>query len=318
MKKNYIVGVMWLLFSIITQAQILNNNLDVIDSDIINEKGKNYIREGLLSEVLDREKGISGSEQHIESFYGEGNTDGGNNFSGFNSSTKGIVIGTTSLLKKSDKTPQRKYITGVSLGYLESKIKYKNPDQSDKMKTMGGNIYFAVLNDRNVAFTHLGYSHSTAKDGVGRQDRNNLSVGTELGRVYPLNKNTFIYPYISLEYCGSFREKDSKKNYWYEKESINIGRGNIGFYYVYDKNKVRLSLNTKYTGEISNGMDKNIYSWNSIENLGTQKKDNEYITSSLSLGYYLSKDMLLSLEVTGRYSKRSENTIYGLKIAHIF
>lgn len=319
MKKNYIITVMLLFISVITQAQLKSNDLDISNSEILNEKGKNYIREGLLNELLEQRNGATGSAQHIESFYGEGSLDSQNDFLGFKSNTKGIIIGTTSLLKRNEDTPEKRYITGVSLGYLDSEIKYRNSNHKDKMKTIGGNIYFARLKNNNIAFTYFGYSHSTAKDGVGRQDRNNLNIGAEIGRAYVFNKNSFIYPYISIEYNGSFREKDSKENYYYEEGIVNIGRGNIGFYYVYDKNKFRVSLHTKYANEIVDGItNQNIYSWDNSEYLGRQKKDNDYILSSLSLGYYLSRDMLLSIETTGRYSKESEDIIYGLKIEHRF
>ena len=316
--KIIIIMLTLFLFSVVSQAQLRNNNYDISNSDLINEKGKNYIRTGLLNEVLGRGNAETGSAQHIESFYGTGDYIGNDSFLSNKSNTKGVILGTTSLLKKNDNNNKNKYITGVSLGYLDSNIKYENPSTKDKMKTFGGNIYFASLKENNVLLTHLGYTHSTGKDGDGRQNRNNLNFGIELGKVWVFNENIFIYPYISTEYMGSSREKNSQENYWYEEEKLNTGRANIGFYYVYDKNKTRLSLHTKYMNEIFEGNTQKVHKIDSLEKMNGLEREREYIMSSLSLGYYIAKDLLLSTEITGEFSKNNKNIIYGIKIAHTF
>ncbi|MGL5124010.1 MAG: autotransporter outer membrane beta-barrel domain-containing protein [Fusobacteriaceae bacterium] len=292
------------------------NNITELNSNFIAEKGKQYMRQGIISDYLNR-AGASKSTQNIEVFLGEGKADRTSEYSSYRNKNKGFIIGTTS---EFNATEEGSFITGVTLGYINSKINYNDFVNDEKIRTLGANSYIGYLRNNYFTMATLGLGMSIAKNGTENYDRNNVNVGIEGGRFFNVFSRNYLYPYLGFGY-GQYFQKGYKneKNMKYEKNNYDILNIGTGLSYYADFTKFIFKSDLRWTKILNVIEERKIsdYSENTIQ-IDNSQANNEQLTLASELGYYIAEDLLVSLEVTGVYAVDYRDIIFGVKIGYTF
>ncbi len=97
-------------------------------------------------------------------------------------------------------------ITGVSLGYVKSKVDYKDSNDSDqKVRTYGLNAYLAYNYNDFLFIGNAGYdegkiilSSNNISNIIYRSK--NYSLGAEAGYFFDINEKNILYPHIGVNW----------------------------------------------------------------------------------------------------------------------
>ncbi|MGL4688332.1 MAG: autotransporter outer membrane beta-barrel domain-containing protein, partial [Fusobacteriaceae bacterium] len=297
-------------------ANYQGNNITELNSNFIAEKGKQYIRQGIVSSYLDR-AGTSKSTQNIEVFLGEGKADGNGGYSSYRNKNKGFIIGTTS---EFNTTEEGSFITGGTFGYINSKINYNDFVNDEKVRTLGANSFIGYLRNDYFSMATLGWGISTAKNGTENYDRNNINLGVEGGRFFNIFQRSYLYPYLGFGY-GQYFQKGYKneKNMKYDKNNYDTLNFNTGLSYYADFTKFIFKSDIRWT-KILNSIDARevLDSNGTLLQIDNYQTKDDQLTLTSELGYYIAEDLLISLEVISVYAVDYRDLIFGVKVGYTF
>lgn len=313
MRKNILMIGLSIL-SLSAYGMLENNNIAEINNSFIREKGREYIRQGILSEFQNRE-GSSKSNQYIEGVLGTGKYTGTGDYSKYKTDTKGVVIGTTSQFNQEENSS---WITGVSFGYLTSEVDYDWSKRGDKVESIGTNAYLGYREKNLLSFGYVGIGVNNNKGQSFNQDRKSLNLGLEVGKIYSFNERKYLYPYLGLDYSLFFLEDEEIGNIRYEKDSYSYGTGGIGISYFADYTKWQFKLNARLNGEILSSGGVKVKNLDLNRSYESFKLEGENLTLSFRVGYYLAEDILLTFETLGVYNRDYRDVVYGLRVSHNF
>lgn len=317
MRKKILLGI-YPLIGIYSFA-FYSNNVAELNSKVIMDKGKQYMRFGVLSSLLER-AGSTKSSQNIELYVGDGQFNGDRDFSGYKNSSTGFTMGTTSQFNgiKTDEN-RSNWITGVSFGYIDSEIKYAERAQKEDLRTLGVNAYLGYFKNNYFTMGYMGAGFSRAKISGKTQNREDINFGVESGKIFHLGERQYVYPYIGLDFDGYFLSNYEIGGYRYKKNIEAQGTGGVGVTYFIDYTKYLF----KFNGRWNSPMDRNkryeaITPEGEKIKLGRFNLEGDSLTLSAMAGYYIDEDLLLSLEVLGVYTENYDETVYGVKLSYTF
>lgn len=312
-------------FSIIAMAsysfQYQGENVSAINSNFVTEKGKDYMRKGVLSSYLYR-SGSTSSTQKIEIYSGMGENDGNHDYLSYDTKSKGFILGTTSQFNATHNTA---WMTGVSFGYIHSNLDFNEGMRDENIHTIGVNAYIAYLRNTYVYMAYLGTGLSSVKNGLDNADKDDVKIGIEAGSVYSFGNRNYFYPYIGIEGSRYFMDD------YYSK---NPGINDVAYYRQSKRGLVKLIIGTNYTidrakyfieGNLK--VAQNIIGENpqySVELNGTKVNLEELNTGKLTgiaelkLGYYWAEDLLYTLEVSYHQNKNYRDLITGFRVSYSF
>ncbi|MGL4980404.1 MAG: autotransporter outer membrane beta-barrel domain-containing protein, partial [Fusobacteriaceae bacterium] len=296
-----------------------SNNIAELNSKIVTDKGKQYMRFGILSSMLER-AGRSTSTQNIELYGGEGRFLGDNGYSGYDFKTAGVTIGTTSQFKviKTDNLNSR-WIAGVSFGYLKSEAKYEERVKKEKIDTIGVNSYLGYFRNNYFTMGYLGAGISRAKILSENQNREDVNFGVESGKIFNLGDRHYIYPYIGLDFNGYLLSDYEIEGFKYKKGNEAQGTSGVGVTYFIDSTKYLFKFNGRWASPFNSNKKYEVMTPSGEKvNLGKFNLEGDSLTLSAMGGYYIAEDLLLSLEVLGVYAKDYRETVYGMKLSYTF
>lgn len=316
LRKNILISFFVTMGLVSLSADYQGNNIAELNSNFITEKGRQYMRQGIVSSYLDR-AGTSKSTQNIEIFLGEGKADGNNTYSAYKNKNKGFLIGTTSEFNKTEKDS---WITGVTFGYINSKINYNDFSNNERVRTLGVNSYIGYLKDDYLGMATLGGGLSIAKNGTENYDRNNINLGIEGGRFFNVFSRSYLYPYIGFGYGQYFlKGYKNEKNMKYNKNNYGALNFNTGLSYYVDFTKFIFKSDLRWTKILNSIKDREVIDFNGDRLEIEQYQDNDdQLTVVFDVGYYIEEDLLLTLEVSGIYTADYRDLIFGMKIGYTF
>lgn len=317
-KKKYLLVLIIGLFT----AQIaygdsegeLYSNLENRKSHIYTrEKGKSFIREGYMQKFRG-ERGVSGSNQHIEYVTGVRKLDETTHYRGYRGEVNGILIGTTSTFN-----PRIDGVSmaGVSFSYIESDIDFNNSNNKDKSETINVNALGAYEHYGNIIMGYTGFS----KGKTDHTDEEKVfTAGMELGRVQNLGLGQQFYPYLSATAGRAFKDDFTYQGTKYKNDNETFIEYRVGGeYQIYYKR-----IYCKLFGEYINN---NIKSGNTLMTEmpdGREKKvnipgnDREKFRYGIVVGYKLDDTLTLSGEISKIESSINDDIVGGLRISHRF
>ncbi|MGL5051902.1 MAG: autotransporter domain-containing protein, partial [Fusobacteriaceae bacterium] len=179
MRKNVLMVGLSVL-SLSSYGMLQSNNVAEINNNFIKEKGREYIRQGIMSDFQNR-AGATKSNQYIEGVLGNGKYNGTGDYSKYKTDTKGIVIGTTSEFNKEEESS---WITGVNFGYLTSDVNYDSIERKDKAENISTNAYLGYRDKNLLSFGYAGIGINKKKTNNFSEDKKNLNLGLEVGKIY--------------------------------------------------------------------------------------------------------------------------------------
>lgn len=313
MRKQLLTASM-ILLSIPALANIdnLQNNLSEINSKIIAHRGMEQFRESIIFKKFDK-RGYSGSSQYIEGI-GElkSNYDRDNYNTDYSSKTKGFLTGTNSTFLSNPNM-----ITGVSLGYIKSKVDYKDSNNSDqKVRTYGINTYLAYNYNDFLFIGRAGYDEGKnilSSDNISNiiYRSKNLSMGAEAGYFFNINDKNILYPYVGINWnqYKTQAHQDIKNN------SDDIFSGNVGISYASEiTEKLYFNSSAEWNYEFQDREDLKTRD-GKIKILETGK-DNGVV--SAGIGYYLQEDFLINLRYLAFINKNYCYDMVMLGLTHNF
>lgn len=314
MKRGILTVLALITISIPTLANRdnLQNNLAEINSKIITHRGTEQFRESIIFKKLNR-RGYSGSSQYIEGI-GElkSNYDRDNYNTDYSSKTKGFLTGTNSTFLSNPNM-----ITGVSLGYIKSKVDYKDSNDSDqKVRTYGLNAYLAYnYND----FLFIGKaSYDEGKNILSSNDISNIiyrsknySLGAEAGYFFDINEKNILYPHIGV----NWNQYTTKGHGDIVDNNDRVGSGNLGVsYYSEISDKWLLNGSVEWNYDFSDRADLKTRD-GKIKILETGRDTG---TLSAGIGYYLQEDFLINLRYLAFINKNYYYDMVMLGFTHNF
>ena len=313
MRKQLLTASM-ILLSIPTLANIdnLQNNLSEINSKIIAHRGMEQFRESIIFKKIDK-RGYSGSSQYIEGI-GElkSNYDRDNYNTDYSSKTKGFLTGTNSTFLSNPNM-----ITGVSLGYIKSKVDYKDSNNSDqKVRTYGINTYLAYNYNDFLFIGRAGYDEGKnilSSDNISNiiYRSKNLSMGAEAGYFFNINDKNILYPYVGI----NWNQYKTQAHQNIKNNSDDIFSGNVGISYASEiTEKLYFNSSAEWNYEFQDREDLKTRD-GKIKILETGK-DNGVV--SAGIGYYLQEDFLINLRYLAFINKNYCYDMVMLGLTHNF
>ncbi|MGL5056726.1 MAG: autotransporter domain-containing protein [Fusobacteriaceae bacterium] len=311
MRKNVLMVGLSVL-SLSSYGMLQSNNVAEINNNFIKEKGREYIRQGIMSDFQNR-AGATKSNQYIEGVLGNGKYNGTGDYSKYKTDTKGIVIGTTSEFNKEEESS---WITGVNFGYLTSDVNYDSIERKDKAENISTNAYLGYRDKNLLSFGYAGIGINKKKTNNFSEDKKNLNLGLEVGKIYSFSDRKYLYPYIGLDYSLFFLDDKDVGNLKYEKDIYNYGVGGVGISYFADYTKWQFKINARLNSEIFSSESGKVNFLN--KSYDSFELEGRNLTVSFRVGYYLAEDILLTLETLGVYNEDYRDVVYGLRISHNF
>lgn len=303
-----------ILLSVPALANIdnLQNNLSEINSKIIAHRGMEQFRESIIFKKFDK-RGYSGSSQYIEGI-GElkSNYDRDNYNTDYSSKTKGFLTGTNSTFLSNPNM-----ITGVSLGYIKSKVDYKDSNNSDqKVRTYGINAYLAYNYNDFLFIGRAGYDEGKnilSSDNISNiiYRSKNLSMGAEAGYFFNINDKNILYPYVGI----NWNQYKTQAHQNIKNNSDDIFSGNVGISYASQiTEKLYFNSSAEWNYEFQDREDLKTRD-GKIKILETGK-DNGVV--SAGIGYYLQEDFLINLRYLAFINKNYCYDMVMLGLTHNF
>ncbi|MGL4403738.1 MAG: autotransporter outer membrane beta-barrel domain-containing protein [Fusobacteriaceae bacterium] len=317
MRKKILLS-LYPLIGICTFAFYSNNTAE-LNSKVVTEKGKQYMRLGILSSMLAR-AGTSRSTQNIEVYGGDGKFSGDGTYSGYDTRSEGFTIGTTSQFRniKTD-VVDSKWITGVSFGYIDSEVDYQEKSKKEEIGTIGVNAYLGYFRNNYFTMGYLGIGFSRAEILGKSQHREDVNFGIESGKIFHLGERQYIYPYLGLDFNGYLLSNYEIEDYEYKKGNEAQGTAGAGITYFIDYTKYLFKFNARWSSPLNeNKKYEVINSSGDKMKLGKFNLEGDTLTLSALSGYYIAEDLLISLEVLGVYGKNYRETVYGMKLSYTF
>lgn len=313
MRKQLLTASM-ILLSVPALANIdnLQNNLSEINSKIIAHRGMEQFRESIIFKKFDK-RGYSGSSQYIEGI-GElkSNYDRDNYNTDYSSKTKGFLTGTNSTFLSNPNM-----ITGVSLGYIKSKVDYKDSNNSDqKVRTYGINAYLAYNYNDFLFIGRAGYDEGKnilSSDNISNiiYRSKNLSMGAEAGYFFNINDKNILYPYVGI----NWNQYKTQAHQNIKNNSDDIFSGNVGISYASQiTEKLYFNSSAEWNYEFQDREDLKTRD-GKIKILETGK-DNGVV--SAGIGYYLQEDFLINLRYLAFINKNYCYDMVMLGLTHNF
>lgn len=296
------------------------NNVAELNSKIITEKGKQYMRFGILASHLER-AGVSKSSQSIEVFGGDGRFDGDRTYSGYSTKLRGIAISTTSQFNKIERENYTsKWITGVSFGYINSDVDYERRDTDEQIDTIGVNAYLGYNFNDYLAQGYIGAGFSKADVGHEEHRREDLNFGLEGGKIFKLSDRSYLYPYLGFDFTGYFLSDYEIEGWKYKKNNELNGNVIAGATYFMDFTKWLVKLHLKWSSPLDTDEEYTVIKAGAgkEEQLARFEIEGDVLTLNGMVGYYIEEDMLLSLEVMGVFNKDYHESVYGIKLNYTF
>lgn len=329
MNKKILLGALLAINFTTYSFMLQENNLAELSSDLILEKGRQYMRKGEVSSFIQR-TGVTNSTQYLELVGGNGAFQGSENYSEYDSSSFGVVMGTTSSFGEKERSG---WITGVSAGYIVAKANYEK-SYSDKMKTLGINAFLGYEKNSYFLMGYLSGSISDDTKYVGERNKNTIGTGLEFGKYFKIFEKAatiplvgvffdraYIYPYVGIDYYRYFFEDAKFYNVNLGEEAYGGPRANFGASYYLDYTRFYVKLDARWN---QNLFDQN----NSVAAVNTDTLEisevdafvfnDDAFTMGVSTGYYVAEDLLLSLEITGLYTQLYNDTVYSVRVGYTF
>lgn len=283
-----------LLFSAISLCAMggteeLQTNISEINGRIITQRGKEQFRDSIIFKKMDR-RGYSGSSQYLEGI-GELESDyDGDRSSDYSSKTKGFLTGTNSTF-----LAYPNLITGVSMGYVKSKVDYDDAgNSSQKVRTYGVNAYLAYNYNNWLFIGQVGYDESKnilKSEGIlnTRYRTKNYSLGAEAGYFFDIGEKSLLYPYVGL----GWNQYTTKGHDGIEDNNDRVGSGNIGLTYSTEfMEKFMFTANAEWNYDFADRKDLRT----SNDKLEIMETSRDRGIISAGLGYYLQEDFLITLK----------------------
>lgn len=321
MRKKILTAIFSLVAVTSYSFQYQGDNVSTINSNFVTEKGKDYMRKGVLSSYLYR-SGSTSSTQKIELYSGTGENEGSQDYLPYDTKSKGFLIGTTSQFNATHNTA---WMTGVSFGYIYSNLDFNEGVRDENIHTIGVNAYISYLRNTNVYMAYLGTGLSSVKNGLDNTDKNDVKVGIEAGRVYDFGNRNYFYPYIGIEGSRYFMDDYYSKNSgindiaYYRQSKRGLVKLIIGTNYTIDRAKYFIEGNLKATQNIIGENPEYSVKLNEIkmnlEELNTGKLTG---IAEVKLGYYWAEDLLYTLEVSYHKNKNYKDLITGVRVSYSF
>lgn len=313
MRKQLLTASM-ILLSVPALANIdnLQNNLSEINSKIIAHRGMEQFRESIIFKKFDK-RGYSGSSQYIEGI-GElkSNYDRDNYNTDYSSKTKGFLTGTNSTFLSNPNM-----ITGINLGYIKSKVDYKDSNNSDqKVRTYGINAYLAYNYNDFLFIGRAGYDEGKnilSSDNISNiiYRSKNLSMGAEAGYFFNINDKNILYPYVGI----NWNQYKTQAHQNIKNNSDDIFSGNVGISYASQiTEKLYFNSSAEWNYEFQDREDLKTRD-GKIKILETGK-DNGVV--SAGIGYYLQEDFLINLRYLAFINKNYCYDMVMLGLTHNF
>lgn len=313
MRKQLLTASMILLsVPALANTDNLQNNLAEINSKIIAHRGIEQFRESIIFKKFDK-RGYSGSSQYIEGI-GElkSNYDRDNYNTDYSSKTKGFLTGTNSTFLSNPNM-----ITGVSLGYIKSKVDYKDSNNSDqKVRTYGINTYLAYNYNDFLFIGRVGYGEGKnilSSDNISNiiYRSKNLSMGAEAGYFFNINDKNILYPYVGIDW----NQYKTQAHQNIKNNSDDIFGGNVGISYASQiTEKLYFNSSAEWNYEFQDREDLKTRD-GKIKILETGR-DNGVV--SAGIGYYLQEDFLINLRYLAFINKNYCYDMVMLGLTHNF
>lgn len=317
MRKKILLGIFPLIG--IYSFAFYSNNVAELNSKVVTDKGKQYMRYGILSSMLER-AGTSKSSQNLELYGGSGKFQGDNSYSEYKNDSVGFTMGTTSQFNeiKTDDL-HSKWIAGVSFGYIDSEVEYGERDKKEDIGTMGVNGYLGYFQNGYFTMGYIGAGYSKAKISGKSQNREDVNFGIESGKIFHMGEREYLYPYLGLDFNGYFLSDYEIDGYRYKKGNETQGTAGAGVTYFIDYTKYLLKFNARWSSPLdSDKRYEAISSTGERVTLGKFNLEGNSLTLSAMGGYYIEEDLLLSLEILGVYAENYRETVYGVKLSYTF
>lgn len=312
MKKQILIPLLLTLSTTLLANDDLQNNMAEINSKIISYRGMEQFRESIIFKRFDR-RGYSGSSQYIDGI-GElkSNYDRDNYNTDYSTKTKGFLTGTNSTFLSNPNM-----ITGVSLGYIKSKVDYKDNNSSNqKIRTYGINTYLAYNYNDFLFISRVGYNEGKnilSSDNISNiiYRSKNLSMGAEAGYFFNINDKNILYPYVGIDW----NQYKTQANENIKNNSDDIFSGTVGIGYASEITK-KLYFNSSAEWN---------YEFQDREDLKTRDakikvletgRDNGVV--SAGIGYYLQEDFLVNLRYLAFINKNYCYDMVMLGFTHNF
>ncbi|MGL4945936.1 MAG: autotransporter outer membrane beta-barrel domain-containing protein, partial [Fusobacteriaceae bacterium] len=249
MRKKFLLG-LYPLIGIYAFA-FYSNNVAELNSKVVTDKGKQYMRLGILSSLLAR-AGTTRSTQNIEIYGGNGEFSGDSTYSGYDTKSAGFTIGTTSQFRilKTEEIDSR-WITGVSLGYINSDVDYNERSKKEDIRTLGINAYLGYFRNNYFTMGYLGTGISRAEISGKSQHREDVNFGIESGKIFHLGERQYIYPYLGLDFNGYLLSNYEIEDYEYEKGAEAQGTAGGGVTYFIDYTKYLFKFNARWSSPLN-------------------------------------------------------------------
>ncbi|MGL5368621.1 MAG: autotransporter outer membrane beta-barrel domain-containing protein [Cetobacterium somerae] len=235
-------------------------NQQIIYPEYISDKGRTHKlgKENILSpvaEIVEVENGEAYDSLQIAEIFGDYGKYTGDSSSKFNYDTWGITGGTFHRFNE-------QWLSGLTYGYAKSKVDYKTGEGGkENIDTIGLNLFLAYEKNNWLSINSFGYSwnkHDLSRKIYDRDsevlgkwpiqtmtadfDSHLISIGTELGYRYLINEESYLYPYIGLDYIWYTREsyKESGDSYALDIDAskLNTLISKIGLIYEKTWNKI--------------------------------------------------------------------------------
>lgn len=235
-------------------------NQQIIYPEYISDKGRTHKlgKENILSpvaEIVEVENGEAYDSLQIAEIFGDYGKYTGDSSSKFNYDTWGITGGTFHRFNE-------QWLSGLTYGYAKSKVDYKTGEGGkENINTIGLNLFLAYEKNNWLSINSFGYSwnkHDLSRKIYDRDsevlgkwpiqtmtadfDSHLISIGTELGYRYLINEESYLYPYIGLDYIWYTREsyKESGDSYALDIDAskLNTLISKIGLIYEKTWNKI--------------------------------------------------------------------------------
>lgn len=317
MRKKILLGI-YPLIGIYCFA-FYSNNVAELNSKVVTDKGKQYMRFGILSSMLGR-AGNSKSSQNLELYGGSGKFNGDKTYSEYKTNSTGFTMGTTSQFNEIKyENFKSKWITGVSFGYIDSEVDYEERGKKEDIGTIGVNGYLGYYRNGYFTMGYLGAGYSRAKISGKSQDREDVNFGIESGKIFRTGDRQYLYPYLGLDFNGYFLSNYEIDGYEYKKGNEAQGTVGAGVTYFIDYTKYLFKFNARWSSPLDS--DKRYEavdsSGNSVRLEKFNLEGNSLVLSAMG-GYYIAEDLLLSLEILGVYAEDYRETVYGMKLSYTF
>lgn len=316
-------------------------NQQIIYPEYISDKGRthNLGKENILSpvaEIVEVENGEAYDNLQMAEIFGDYGKYTGDSSSKFNYDTWGITGGTFHRFNE-------QLLSGLTYGYAKSKVDYKTGEGGkENVDTIGLNLFLAYEKNNWLSINSFGYSwnkHDLSRKIYDRDsevlgkwpiqtmtadfDSHLISIGTELGYKYLINEESYLYPYIGLDYIWYTREsyKESGDSYALDIDAskLNTLISKIGLIYEKTWNKISVFGDIGWQHYFSNFKSFNGKFYNEsftqyeIEGLDIGK-DIGYIR--VGLEYNFTNEVTTGLDYTATFRKDEISNRVGVNIQY--